>query len=67
MRVAVFTETFYPKVDGIVVKVGRLLDHLALRGHKSILFAPKSAPMRYNRTPIVSLPAMPMPFYPEMK
>lgn len=66
MRVAIFSETFLPKVDGIVVKVCKLLSHLEQRGHESILFAPEGAPESYAGTRIVSFQAKQMPFYPEL-
>jgi hypothetical protein len=37
MRIALFTETFLPKIDGIVNTLCYLLDHLAKRGHTSLL------------------------------
>ena len=40
MRVALFTETFLPKIDGVVNTLCHLLHHLEARGHPSILFAP---------------------------
>ena len=33
MRIAIITETFLPKVDGIVKVSCLLLDHLSRRGH----------------------------------
>ena len=67
MRVALFTETFLPKVDGIVNTLCHLLDHLALRGHQSLLFAPQGAPRRYAGTAVVTLPAITAPIYTELK
>ena len=43
LRIALFTETFLPKVDGIVNTLCHLLDHLAGREHASLLFAPQGA------------------------
>jgi glycosyltransferase involved in cell wall biosynthesis len=67
MRIALFTETFLPKVDGIVNTLCHLLDHLALRGHTSVLFAPEGGPSRYAETPVYGLPSVPFPLYPELK
>lgn len=67
MRIAFFTETFLPKVDGIVNTLCYLLKHLDERGHESILFAPKGAPDYYANTAITGLWAMPFPPYPELK
>lgn len=67
MRIALFTETFLPKVDGIVNTLCYLLEHLAERGHESILFAPTSPSAQYARTTIVTFSGRPFPLYPELK
>ncbi len=67
MRIALFTETFLPKIDGIVNTLCYLLDHLAKRGHASLLFAPEGAPSRYHKTPVIGLPGIVFPLYPELK
>jgi glycosyltransferase involved in cell wall biosynthesis len=67
MRIALFTETFLPKIDGIVNTLCHLLDHLARRGHNSLLFAPKGGPSKYANTPVIGLTGFPFPLYPELK
>lgn len=67
MRVALFTETFLPKVDGIVTTLTKLLAHLPKRGHESLLFAPMGGPRRYAGTDIVGLPSFSFPIYPELR
>lgn len=67
MRIALFTETFLPKTDGVVNTLCQVLDHLARRGHTSLLFAPAGGPDRYARTLVIGLPAVPFPLYPELK
>lgn len=66
MRIAVFTETFLPKVDGIVVKVCRLLEHLEKRGHSALVFGPGGSPKSYAGAKVISFRSLHMPFYPEM-
>ena len=68
MRVALFTDTFLPKVDGIVAVICLLLDHLAARGVETILFAPNTGgPIeQYNQTPVITAPSLPFPFYPDL-
>ncbi len=67
MRIAIVTETFLPKVDGIVNTLCHLLDHLARRGHTSLLLAPAGGPARYADTTVIGLRAMPFPLYPELR
>jgi len=67
MRIALFTEAFLPKTDGVVHTLCHLLDYLARHGHSSILFAPSGGPLRYAQTPVIGLTAVPFPLYPELK
>jgi glycosyltransferase involved in cell wall biosynthesis len=67
MRVALFTETFLPKIDGIVTVTCLLLDHLERRGIESIIVAPKMGCEQYRSTRVVGVPGVTMPLYPELK
>ena len=67
MRIAIFAETFLPKLDGVAISVCHLLDHLAERGHESIMFAPQGAPDRYAETSIIGLSSFSFPFYKDLK
>ena len=68
MRVAIITETFLPKVDGIVKVTCLLLDHLSKRGIEALVIAPRYGDAgRYNEVPVRSLPSMSFPLYPEAR
>jgi glycosyltransferase involved in cell wall biosynthesis len=67
MRVALFTETFLPKIDGIVTVICLLLDHLTARGMDTIIVAPKMGVERYKQTRIIGVPGLTLPLYPELK
>ncbi|MBE0688711.1 MAG: glycosyltransferase, partial [Anaerolineae bacterium] len=67
MRVAVFTETFLPKTDGIVTVVCLLLDHLYKRNIETVIVAPKMGVDHYNETPVIGVPGVKMPLYPELR
>ncbi len=58
MRVALFTETFLPKIDGIVTVVCLLLDHLEKRGIEAVVVAPKMGVDRYKAAPIIGVPGV---------
>ena len=67
MRVAVFTETFLPKIDGVVTRVTRTLEQLAELGHEALVFAPGHPPERYYGHRVVRVPSVPFrPWYPEL-
>jgi glycosyltransferase involved in cell wall biosynthesis len=68
MRVALFTETFLPKVDGIVTVVCLLLDHLAQRGVESVIVAPRLGDVhQYAGTRVIGVPGVTLPLYPELR
>lgn len=68
MRIALFTEVFLPKIDGVVTRIVRTLDELSALGHEAIVFAPGSPPPSYAGFEVVKVPSISFrPFYPEIK
>lgn len=69
MRVVVFTETFLPKLDGIVSVVCLLLDHLIERGIEPIVVAPRLGDgiEEYHGVRVISVNGMTLPLYPELR
>ncbi len=67
MRIAFFTETFLPKIDGIVNTLCHLLRYLEAHGHEAMVIAPEGGPLHYAGAKIIGLPGYPFPLYPELK
>ena len=67
MKIALFTETFLPKVDGIVTRLTKTVQHLVAAGDDVLIFCPEGAPDTYMGARVVGVPAMPLPLYPELK
>ncbi|SBO44069.1 glycosyltransferase family 1 protein [Cyanobium sp. NIES-981] len=67
MKIAFFTETFLPKVDGIVTRLTKTVQHLVALGDEVLIFCPEGAPEAYMGARVVGVPAMPLPLYPELK
>lgn len=67
MRIALFTETFLPKVDGIVSILCLMLRRFQEEGHEVIVFAPKGAPSEYAGAQVIGTSGISAPFYPELK
>lgn len=67
MKIALFTETFLPKVDGIVTRLTKTVQHLVAAGDEVLIFCPEGAPSDYCGARVVGVPAMPLPLYPELK
>ncbi|MCP9885428.1 glycosyltransferase family 1 protein [Synechococcus sp. ATX 2A4] len=67
MKIALFTETFLPKVDGIVTRLTKTVTHLVRAGDEVLLFCPEGAPDTFMGARVIGVPALPLPLYPELK
>ncbi|WKD58000.1 GDP-mannose-dependent alpha-mannosyltransferase [Corynebacterium capitovis DSM 44611] len=68
MRIALFTEVFLPKIDGVVTRIIRTLDELAAAGHEVLIFATGAPPREYAGFEVVRIPSFPFwPVYPEIQ
>ena len=67
MKIAFFTETFLPKVDGIVTRLTKTIQNLVESGDEVTVFCPEGCPSNYMGAKVVGVPAMPLPLYPELK
>jgi glycosyltransferase involved in cell wall biosynthesis len=67
MRIALFTETFLPKVDGIVTRLRHTVEHLQRDGDEVLVFCPEGGLKEYKGAKIHGVSGMPLPLYPELK
>ena len=67
MRIAIITENFLPKLDGVTRTLAKLLEHLQETGHSAMLLGPDSGMEEYAGAEIVGTAGLPFPFYPELK
>ncbi len=67
MRIAIITENFLPKLDGVTRTLARLLEHLQSTGHEALLLGPDSGMDHYAGAELVGTAGLPLPFYPELK
>jgi glycosyltransferase involved in cell wall biosynthesis len=67
MKIAIFTETFLPKVDGVVNILCQALQRMNEQGHQMILFGPPGGPAEYAGAEIVGVGGPRLPFYPELR
>ncbi|MEL6815285.1 MAG: glycosyltransferase family 1 protein [Cyanobacteria bacterium J06598_3] len=67
MRIALFTETFLPKVDGIVTRLKHTVEHLQKFGHEVCVFCPEGGLSEYKGAKVKGISAFPLPLYPELK
>lgn len=69
MRVAVFTETFVPALDGVVTRLRCTIDELLAMGDELLVVAPRygEGPAYYHGVPIHRVASVPFPLYPQIK
>src|SRR4030081_1356632 len=67
MRIAIITENFLPKLDGVTRTLALLLEHLQSTGHEALLLGPDSGMDHYAGAELVGTAGLPLPFYPELK
>ncbi|NEQ76444.1 MAG: glycosyltransferase family 1 protein [Okeania sp. SIO2C9] len=67
MRIALFTETFLPKIDGIVTRLCHTVEHLQRAGDQVLIFSPEGGLKEYQGAKICGIEGFPLPLYPELK
>jgi len=67
MRIALFTETFLPKVDGIVTRLCHTVEHLQRNGDHVLVISPDGGLKEYKGAKIYGVSGFPLPLYPELK
>ncbi len=67
MRIALFTDTYLPQVNGVSRTLARLVGHLHARGHEVALVSPRASEEPAMGTALhLRLPGVPVPVYPEL-
>ena len=68
MRIAIFTETFVPALDGVVTRLRSTIDELLKVGEEMLVIAPSygEGPAYYHDVPIHRVAGVPFPPYPQI-
>lgn len=67
MRIAIITENFLPKVDGVTRTLARLLEHLETTSHQVLLLGPETNIKTYAGAQLIGTFGIPFILYPELK
>jgi glycosyltransferase involved in cell wall biosynthesis len=67
MRIALFTETFVPKIDGIVTTLCETIRQLRSLGHQVLVVAPDGGVREFDQVPFVGMKGWSFPMYPELR
>jgi glycosyltransferase involved in cell wall biosynthesis len=61
------TESFLPKIDGIVTMLTKTVECLRQDGDEVLIFAPSGGPKELFGAEVMGLPSIPFPLYPELR
>jgi glycosyltransferase involved in cell wall biosynthesis len=67
MRIALFSEVFLPKIDGITNRLAHSVRCLVEQGHEVLVFAPETAVAEHAGARVVRVPGGVFPPYPELR
>ncbi|HTV83142.1 MAG TPA: glycosyltransferase family 1 protein [Acidobacteriaceae bacterium] len=66
LRIALVTETFLPKTDGIVTRLCHTIRHLCALGHQILIIAPRGVE-QFDGARVHGVPGFAFPLYPELR
>ena len=67
MRIAIFTEVFLPKIDGITNRLRHTIECFVEDGHEVLVFGPLHAQNRFRGVRVVQIPGLPFKPYPDLQ
>ncbi|WP_407268617.1 glycosyltransferase family 4 protein [Radiobacillus sp. PE A8.2] len=67
MKIAIFTDTYFPDVNGVAKTLKRFTDYLEANGHEYRVFAPKTSKVASYSSQIYQLTSLPFFLYPECR
>jgi glycosyltransferase involved in cell wall biosynthesis len=65
MRIAIVSEVSLSAVDGVVTRLCRTLEQFGAAGDEAIMVAPAGGPTSHAGIPVVGVPELRMPLYPD--
>lgn len=67
MRIAIFSEIFLPKVDGVVTRLRNTISQLRRAGDEVLIFCPEGGIEAFEGARVIGMPAGRFPLYPELR
>lgn len=67
MRIAIISEVFLPKIDGVVNRTLNLIKHLPGHGDDLLIVCPRAPGCDQCPVPVVDVPSFAFPLYPEYR
>lgn len=67
MRIAIISEVFLPKIDGVVNRTMNLIRQLSRQGDELLIVCPSAPGCDHCPVPVVEVPSFSFPLYPEYR
>ena len=67
MNIGIFSDTYYPQINGVVTSIRMLEEELTKRGHKVFIFTTTDPQAKQPQQRVFRLPSMPFIFLPTMR
>jgi glycosyltransferase involved in cell wall biosynthesis len=67
MKIAYFTETFLPKIDGVVTRLTHTIKDLHAMGHETFIVAPDGGLTEYDGAEVFGVPNIRLPMYKDFR
>ncbi|MBN1500138.1 MAG: glycosyltransferase [Spirochaetes bacterium] len=70
MNIAIFTDAFYPQINGVVTSIMSIAENMTKRGHKVVVVAPKYGRIEvfwHPKIKIKRVPSIPAKFYDDFR
>jgi len=67
LKIAIVTESFLPKIDGIVTMLTNTVECLRRNGDEVMIFAPSGGPSELFGAEVVAMPSVAFPLYKELR
>ncbi len=68
LKVAIFTDTFQPQVNGVAKTVGKIISYLESQNLPCLIFSPDAGDdHQVKKSNVYTFPSFNLPFYPECK
>ncbi len=67
MKIAFFTDSYWPQIDGVVISIDNYARELQKKGHEIMIFAPKPKEKTKTEFPVFWIPSFSLPTYKEYR
>jgi len=67
MKIAFFTDSYWPQINGVTISIDNFAEELEKKGHKIMIFAPKTKEKTQTKFDVYWIPSISLPTYKEYR